>query len=241
MYKRDPLTGLWRRPPRGLCSLLPGLGLMAPGFGAKAAGVAVEYIGTVEDTGTDNQSNFSFSSFSGRAVAIVTANDAATVYTASSITIDGNGASIHVDSGGVTVANSVVIASAAAGGSVVVNWSEAIAGDQVCTLLRLTGLGAAAYDTAITRSSSVTAAAGISGNIDCAAGGVIIGGFVGADRTMTWTLTTEDVDQASSDGNTQHSVAHQIFASAQTNLSVNAKPATDSNTCALALVSFSPA
>ena len=63
MFKRDPLTGLWRRAPRGLCSIMPGLGMMPPGFKVKASASDVVDLGTLEDTGTLATGTFAFSDY----------------------------------------------------------------------------------------------------------------------------------------------------------------------------------
>lgn len=145
----DPFTGLWRPQRRGLCSIMPGLGYLPPGFGAKAlAGVQVTDLGTQIDTGT-NASSFSFGSFGAEAadrvlIAGISAVDAATSFEVSGDLTIGGVTAEQQARGGETIVALAMIGSApvptGTSGTVDQSWSEAITQDQGCVLLRVTGL-----------------------------------------------------------------------------------------------------
>jgi hypothetical protein len=211
--------------------------------------VAVSDLGTVEDTGNDSQSNFSFGSFGAEAsdrylIALISGRDGANNFTASSVTIGGVSASIAAQVTNTNTAVQSVIAIAAvptgASGSVVVDWSEALVEDQVCTLLRVTGLASAtAYDTDSGEDTANDTS--LAGTIDCEAGGLVvaISGNT-SNRTSSWSLANEVSDQATTDGGVYQSAAYEIFASAQTGLSVTNTLSGPSNNKNIAIAAFSP-
>lgn len=209
--------------------------------------VSVTDLGTVQDTGNDNQSNFSFGSFGTESsdrylIACISARDAA-VFTADSITIGGVSAAI-TQAPNTSAQTAAVIAIAnvptGASGSVVVNWSEAVADDQLCTLLLATGLSSAtAYDTdALEDTVNDTS---LAGTIDCEAGGLVVAvSSVINGRTSSWSLANEAADQAGTDGRVAHSVAYEVFGSAQTGLSVTNTLSDRSNNKTFVIAAFSP-
>ncbi len=211
--------------------------------------VSVSDLGTVEDTGTDNQANFSFGSFGSEAgdrylIALITARDSfSNDFTATAVTIGGVSASLLQTSNPNTTTQSVVAIAAVptgASGSVVAGWSEAVASDQLCTLLRVTGLGSATpYDTdaQVSDGNNTT----LSGTIDCEANGLVIAvAAVSGTRTFTPSLANEAADQAASDIGHSHSVSWEIFASAQTALAVSATPSAIASDKTIAIVALSP-
>lgn len=212
--------------------------------------IAVSDLGTLEDTGTD-QSSFSFGSFGAEAsdrylIALVHVRDGATNYTATACTIGGVSADIRFDNAGAHLPNVVVavaLVPTGASGTVTVTWSEAITNDQNCTLYRVTGLAnSTLYDSATDGASTLRTSA--SGSIDCPAGGLIIGlvsrGGV-SDATHAWTnLANETEDKVSTDAAVSLSNAYEVFASAQTNLSVSVSWTTSSGV-SFGVVSFAPA
>jgi len=225
------------------------------GFGARRRGgpITVTDLGDQADTGTDNQSNFAFGSFGTegadrRLVAIILGRDSASAYTCTGVTIGGVAATVHADCGGVSQQTSMVIASAivptGASGSVVVNWSEALASNQSCTLLELHGtdLGSAASDSdALTDSVSDSALAGA---IDCPARGIVIGGAcaTGAGLSLSnFGALTNVAANASTGDSTRVGVAWEIFPTAQSGLSCVATFSGTSGNKALALASFAEA
>lgn len=209
--------------------------------------IAVSDLGTVEDAGSDAQSNFSFGSFGAEAtdrylVALISCQDSDSTVV-NSVTIGGVSATISVQAPSASRNTQTAIAIAAvptgSSGSVVVNWSQDIGSDQLCTLLRVTGLSSVtAYDTDGVEDRSNDPS--LAGSIDCEAGGVVIAGAVNTNgRTSTWSLANEVVDQPTTDGNIDHSVAYEMFATAQTGLSVTNSLSGNSANKKLAIAAFS--
>lgn len=211
--------------------------------------IAVSDLGTVEDTGNDAQSNFSFGSFGATAsdrylVACITAEDGgAASFTASAVTIGGVSATLTQPSNPNSATQSVIavaLVPTGASGSVVVTWSEAIASDQLCTLLRVTGLSTAtAFDTATAENDNNNTT--IAGSLDCEAGGVVIAtGAITGNRTWTTTLANEAADQASSDTKHSHFAAWETFDEFQTAFSVSATASASAREKTLAAVALTP-
>ena len=193
---------------------------------------SVSDLGTVQDAGSDNQSNFSFGSFGAEAsdrdlIAVIATRDSANVYTASSITIGGVAASI-VQTGAANTRTTAIVARArvptGSSGSVVVNWSESITQDQVCTLLRGTGgSDAAASDSSINDGSAFDTSIATAADLAWGAGDLVVGGvaFV-ASGGATWSgLSTEDEDLITADGFTAFSAAHEVKGSAASGQSIS--------------------
>lgn len=208
--------------------------------------ISVSDLGDVEDTGNDNQANFTFGSFGAEAsdrylIACVLARDTGTVVSASAVTIGGVSASIF-QSPTTAVGSLAVIAIAlvptGSSGDVVVDWSEAMANDQNCTLLRATGLsGTTRYDDDGVEIS--TTGTSISGTVDWPAGGLVVGAFRTGTTNLasgvTWTgLGTEDSDGAPSDG-ARYSVAHEVKGSAATGQTITAASTVGANQTARSL------
>ncbi len=220
------------------------------GFGARRRPpIAVDDLGTLEDTGTDSQSNFAFGSFGAAAadrtlIAIITTRDSfSDDFTATAVTIGGVSATLLQTANPSTTTQTVIAIAAVptgASGSVVVDWSEAIGNDQLCTLLRVTGLGSLTpYDSdpVISDGNNTT----LSGTIDCPARGLVIAGAaVSGSRTFTPSLANEAADQAGSDIGHSHSVSWEIFPSAQTGLAVSATPNSIASDKTMVVAAFSP-
>lgn len=202
--------------------------------------------GNVTDTGTD-QSVFAFGSVGGAgpmlAIALIGVEDSLNSFDASAVSIFGvTPTSFFSVNSGSAVCAVVAWAVVAAGssGNVVVDWTEAVSNDQVCTLLTFTGANSTSYDTGggATTGSSAT----VTANIDCPAGGLIIGSFTSTTTgALTWTLATVDNHQITTDGNSRVGCAHEIFAGAQTNLAVTVTQGAAVGVKVLAAVSFAPA
>jgi hypothetical protein len=210
--------------------------------------ITVADLGTLEDTGSDAQSNFSFGSFGEEApdrvlIALITARDSfSDDFTASAVTIGGVAATLFQTANPNTTTQSVLaIAAVPAGasGSVVVDWSEAIGSDQLCTLLRVTGLRSLTpYDTdaQVSDGNNTT----LSGTIDCRAGGLVVAvAAVSGSRTFTPSLANEAADQAGTDIGHSQSVSWEIFASQQTGLTVSATPGAIASDKTIVIAAFS--
>lgn len=225
--------------------MMPGL-FIPPG--TADAPIAVEDLGTVEDSGSDAQSNFAFGSFGAAAgdrvlIALITARDSfSNDFTATAVTIGGVSAALLQTVNPDTTTQSVIAIAAVpsgASGSVVVDWSEAIASDQLCTLLKVTGLGSLSpYDSdpVVSDGNNTT----LSGTIDCPAGGLVIAvAAVSGSRSFAPSLANEAADQAGSDIGQSHSASWQVFATAQTGLTVSATPNAIASDKTMVIASFS--
>lgn len=143
-----------------------------------------------------------------------------TVFTVSSVTVDGQAASFlfGAGAGAQRVEFWIAPATANATGTVAVNWGGAMARCAV-VVWAVTGL-------ATTTVTDSLAASGLdpSGVIDCERFGAIIGMVHQSDQnsqTVTWTGITEDVD-ALVETTRSYSAAHTNFSTPQTNLTVKA-------------------
>ncbi|MFA6134659.1 MAG: hypothetical protein WC869_11655, partial [Phycisphaerae bacterium] len=178
-------------------------------------------------------------------VALVTARDNANDYTVTSATIGGVAATINADAGAVVGSGTAVVLSAlvasGSSGDVVVNWSEEIRDDQLCTLLRVTGITSnTAYDSAV--DSSTATVDSISASLDVEAGGLVVAVMTSnnSSRTVSWSLANEVVEQADTGAVRVHSAAYEVPGSASTPLAVTATLDGNSNMRAIAAASFSP-
>lgn len=214
--------------------------------------ISVSDLGSVNDTGTDD-SSWAFGSFGAEAsdrilVALMSFEDAASDYSISGNVVIGGVTANKLQSSTASSERSLAAIGTAlvptgASGSVTADTSESITTDQVCTLLRIVGASSATpYDTATAAGSGTGTT--ISVTIDCPAGGIVIATYAQAsfdEETVTWTLANEVDDEQSTDGNLRHSVAYEIFATAQTGLTVTAtKSGTGSTDRSIAVISLSP-
>lgn len=210
--------------------------------------VAVSDLGTVEDTGNDNQSNFSFGSFGATSadrylVACITGSDGNPLFSASSVTIGGVTATLTQPTNTNAITQSVVataLVPTGASGDVVVTWSEAVANDQLCTLLRVTGITTATpYDSDAVEDDNNTTT--ISAALDCEAGGVVIAvAAINGGRTWTPSLANEAADQTSSDSKHSHMAAWEVFGTFQSVLAVSGVANSAAREKTLAVVALTP-
>lgn len=262
MFKRDPMTGLWRPVRRGLCSIMPGLGMMPPGFGARAgASGPVVHCGTQHDTGTDATASFTFGDFSALSppaanrmlLAFVGAADDATDFRVSSRNLFGDTSPGDVDSG--ASASTAYMAAAmwedmpsTVSGSVSVTFSEAIAFDQTCVVAALTGysprnlsnFGAVkvASGTSVTRSGEIVAAGGIVFMCCCkGAAGEPVSFSDTSGEPGAW---TKIADVAAPDNNSRLAAAYKVFSSPHASVDMTATGGATATSLSLIDVSLAP-
>lgn len=210
----------------------------------------IEYLGHVEDAGTDNQSNFSFGSFgsedSGRYLVVQVTTRDSVDFTATAVTIGGVSASITCQSAAVTNNTFSMIAIAAvptgSSGSVVVDWSEAIARRQQCYLYKVLGITGTTAEAAKTKETA--GAATLGDTISVSKGAAVFGVTISGDPapTISWTGVTEDAENIEGSGvNNVSSAGSFVATAANASYTVQASfSPTPSGGQSIAMASFAP-
>jgi len=259
MFDRDPMTGLWRPRRRGLCSIMPGLGMLPPGFGPKGGPVVpVTDMGTLYDTGTDSTGTFGSFSFGAEAsdrllIALHTAKDDASSFDSTSTSIGGvdndqDGA--RDNSGQFFAQASYAAVPTGASGSVLVSYDEAIAHDQACVLLRAVGFSTSHKQMQAGTASSTSVSRAMT-DVGIAAGdlmavvvckGVPAQAVTFSDNSGDAASWVEVEDVALADNNSRIAAAYKIFESAHGGgCTVTATGGGTSTTYVIACVQFAAA
>ena len=212
--------------------------------------VVVSDLGEVTDTGTD-ASSFSYGSFGAAAsdrvlIAAVLCADNNTNFTANSPTIGGVAANLVQVSPQAMESNAIIYSAAVptgTSGTAANSWSEAVSFDQQCTLVGVTGLATAVlYDTAVAEATD--AQSSMSVNIDVPAGGLVVAAFCARAAVITLTginLANSLFNGIPADTGWRGCVFYEVFASAQTNLTVTASFSATSTDRVLVVASFEAA
>lgn len=195
------------------------------GFGAANDSVSsVSVVGTYSSTSSSDLTTYTFSSVSGISgqthLFIIVSCRGAAARTVSSITVDGNSATlVKAQANGFQSVEIWAIAESSSNPTIVVTWSGGCS-NMALGLVACTGINSL---TAIASASVTTDAGSIACNSN--AGGIAIGGAVNTNsgsNSCTWTGLANEMYDTALETSFVHSAAYELTASAESPRAMNA-------------------